>query len=617
MKTSDKEERISKADRREAKEEIEAEERETRRADAPRRFWVFLRRYKSLVRAAAVGNVFTVFLVMLTPLFVKLIIDEAIPGRNVALLVGLAVGLFLANMLQHAVGVWHNTLTHYIGQRTVFDIRKALFHHLQLLHLAFYERARTASLVNRVIHDAIAIQQFVNTAFTTLSNSIVSLVIALGIMMVLNWKIALFCVAALPVYFVIIHRFRKKMKIKQHEVKERQSVLAGMLGETFAGIRVVKSFGQESNEKQRFVHRIRDNFQVELELPLLGQRMNVSLGVLFSAFHVSVLIWGGVSVINGSMTLGSFVAFLSYLMMLFTPIQSLSQLIIVSTNARTGFERILDLMDIRPEILTPVNPVVRSEIVGRVTFDQVRFAYNEEARAIESFSLEVPAGQVVALVGASGSGKSTLMSLLTRFYEVTEGRILIDGVDLRQLDYDFYRQNLGIVQQENFLFSGTVEDNIRYGRPDATEAEVRRAAELANAMEFIERMPEGFQSEVGQGGVTLSGGQRQRIAIARCILKNPRILIFDEATSALDNQSEALIQHSMDTLMKGRTVFIVAHRLTTIRKAHCIVVMERGRIVEQGTHEELMARGGRYGELQQAGADTSEPTVGAVPASIP
>lgn len=586
--------------RREKDDDPGSREREARRADAPRRFWLFARRYQGLIRAAALGNLFTVFLVMLTPLFVKLIIDEAIPGRNVGLLVGLALGLFLANLLQHSVGVWHNTLTHYIGQRTVFDIRKALFHHLQLLHLAFYERARTASLVNRVIHDAIAIQQFVNTAFTTLSNSIVSLLIALGIMMVLNWKIALFCMAALPFYFLIIHRFRRKMKIKQHEVKERQSVLAGMLGETFAGIRVVKSFGQEEQERQRFVHRIKDNFQVELELPLIGQRMNVSLGLLSSAFHVSVLIWGGLSVIRGEMTLGSFVAFLSYLTMLFSPIQSLSQLIIVSTNARTGFERILDLLDIRPEIVPPHNPVVLEDVKGRVTFERVGFAYRGDVRAVEDFQLDVPPGRVVALVGSSGSGKSTLMSLLTRFYDVSEGRILIDGVDLRQLDYDAYRQQLGIVQQENFLFSGTVEDNIRYGRPEASDADVRRAAELANALEFIDRMPEGLQSEVGQGGVTLSGGQRQRIAIARCILKNPRILIFDEATSALDNESEALIQNSMDTLMRGRTVFIVAHRLTTIRKAHQIVVMDRGRIVETGTHDELLARGGRYAELHRA-----------------
>ncbi len=580
------------------KENIWRSDKPFHRDDAPAKFWEFLRKYKDLVFVAAAGNLFTVFLAMLMPLFLKLVIDEAIPGKNGPLLVGLVAASLALQGIRFSVSYGHEMLTHYIGQRTVFDIRKTLFHHLQLLHLSFYERSRTASLVNRVIHDAIAIQNFVNTASSTISNSLVSLVIALGIMFFLDWQITLFCLCALPIYFVVIHRFRWQMKSKQHEVKERQSLLAGMLGETFAGIRVVKSFGQESVERRRFVHTIKDNFDVELELPLIGQRMNVSLGLLFAVFYGVVLLWGGSTVIGGGMSIGSYVAFLTYLTMLFTPIQNLSSLITVSTNARSGFERILDLLDIRPEITQCANPVVPASFEGRVTFDRVAFAYDPERPAIRDFSLDVPAGQVVALVGASGSGKSTLMSLLTRFYDVSDGRILIDGTDLRRLDYDVYRQQLGIVLQENFLFSGTVEENIRYGRPDATDEEIRNAALMANALEFIDEMPEGMTSQIGQAGVTLSGGQRQRIAIARCILKDPRILIFDEATSALDTRSESLIQDSMDTLMRGRTVFIVAHRLTTIRKADRIIVMEKGRMVECGSHDELLKIGGAYSALQ-------------------
>ena len=577
-------------------EDIEEDAGEYLGKDAPQRFWKFLKRHTDLIIIAAAGNVLTVFLVMLLPLFAKLVIDEAIPGKNVGLLVGLAVSLFILQVVRLVAGYAHGYLVSYIGQRTIFDIRRALFHHLQLLHLSFYEKKRTASLVNRVIHDASAIQQFINTAFSTIANSLVSLLMALAIMFILNWSLTLLCLISLPIYFVIIHWYRKRLRAMHHDVKERQSLLAGRLGETFAGIRVVKSFAQEDHERRRFVLQIKDNFYSELQLPLLGARMSCVLGVLFFFTYSAVIIGQGLGSIWGGMSIGSYVAYTTYLWMLFGPIDSLSSLLQASTNARTGFERILCLLDTKPNIREDDNPVVLSDIKGRVHFEHVDFSY-EDKPALIDFDLDVQPGEVVALVGHSGSGKSTLMSLLTRFYDVEKGRILIDGVDLRRLKYDTYRQQLGIVLQENFLFSGTVEENIRYGRPEASDEDVLRAARLANALEFIEEMPEGFRSQVGQGGVTLSGGQRQRIAIARCILKNPRILIFDEATSALDNQSEALIQASMDSLMQGRTVFIVAHRLTTIRKASRIVVMNHGRIVEVGSHEDLLARKGAYYEL--------------------
>ncbi|MFZ4484763.1 MAG: ABC transporter ATP-binding protein, partial [Chthoniobacterales bacterium] len=566
--------------------------------DVPQRFWKFLRRYKNLILVAAAGNVITVFLVMIIPLFAKVIIDEAIPGKNTGLLVGLAAALFLLQAARLAIGFGHNYLVQYVGQRVIFDIRRALFHHLQLLHLAFYEKKRTASLVNRVIHDAAAIQQFVNTAFATLANSAVSLLMALAIMAWLNAPLTLLCAATLPLYFLVIHSFRKKLHAKHHEVKERQSALAGKLGETFAGIRVVKSFGQEDHERKRFVLAIKDNFYSELALPMLGVRMGNAMGLLFFAVYCAVMALLGIQAIGGGITIGGYVAFTSYLWMLFAPVESLSALIQTGANARTGFERILSLLDTKPVVREDDNPLILPSMRGHVQFEHVGFSYDGRP-AIRDFSLDVPTGEIVALVGHSGSGKSTLMGLLTRFYDVTDGRILVDGTDIRRLKCDAYRQQLGIVLQDNYLFSGSVAENIRYGRPEASMEEVVRAARLANALEFIEEMPRGFDSHVGQGGVSLSGGQRQRLAIARCILKDPRILIFDEATSALDTQSESLIQASLDTLMQGRTVFIVAHRLTTIRKAHRIVVMSHGSIVECGTHEELTARRGAYHELSQ------------------
>jgi len=566
------------------------------RPDTPRRFWEILRRYKNLIAVAIVGNIFTVLLIMVVPLFAKLIIDEAIPAKNTGLLIGLAITLFVLQVIRFAIGYGHSFLVTYIGQRAIFDIRRHLFDHLQLLHLSFYERKKTGSLVNRVIYDAQTIQQFINTALAAISNSFVAVIMSLTIMAFLNWRITLFCVATLPIYFAVIHFYRGKLRQKHHEVKERQSILAGRLGETFAGMRVVKSFAQEDHERRRFVLTIKDNFYSEMELPMLGVKMQGVIGVIFFFVYSVAIIFQGMSVVNNQASIGSYVAYTAYLWMLFGPIDVLSALIQSSTNARTGFERILSLLDTKPNIQEDANPVTLTKISGHVQFENVGFSYADRA-TIRNFTLDVQPGEVIALVGPSGSGKSTMMSLLTRFYDATEGRILIDDVDVKRLKYDVYRQHLGIVLQENFLFSGTIEENIRYGRPEAPMEDVVRAAQLANALEFIKEMPGGFHGQVGQGGVSLSGGQRQRIAIARCILKDPKILIFDEATSALDNQSEALIQASMNTLMKGRTVFVVAHRLTTIQKANRIVVMDSGKIAEVGTHEELLQRKGAYYEL--------------------
>ncbi|MFZ4694376.1 MAG: ABC transporter ATP-binding protein [Verrucomicrobiia bacterium] len=564
-------------------------------SEAFRRFWKFVKPYRKLLAVAALGNVLTVFINQSIPLITKFLIDEALPARNVTLVVGVAVVFLFATLVQNVTCYGHDYLLFYSGQRTVFDIRKALFHHLQLLHMAFYERERTASLVNRLIHDVASIQQFISMAFGTIANSLLSLCFAVVVMFFLNWKLTLICLLTLPIYFAITQAFRRRIYRMSHDVKERQSALAGSLGETFSGIKVVKSFGQEDHERRRFVLTIKDNFYPEMDLQVIGRRMWAFLWQLCNTLYAFVLVFGGLSVVRQEMTIGAFVAFTAYLWGLFGPIQNFSALIQVTINARTGFERILTLLDTRPEIVEIPNPIELT-LKGHVLFDRVKFSYGKET-AIEDFNLEVKPGEVIALVGPSGSGKSTLMSLLTRFRDVSEGSLLIDGVDIRKLDYDCYRRQISVVLQDNFLFSGTIEENIRYGKPEATKEEVREAAHLANALEFIEQIPDGFRSRVGQAGVMLSGGQRQRVAIARAILKDPKILIFDEATSALDTQSEQLIQRSLDILMQGKTVFLVAHRLSTIQKAHRIVVLQRGRIVEIGMHQDLLDRKGLYSRL--------------------
>ncbi|MDD2710045.1 MAG: ABC transporter ATP-binding protein [Verrucomicrobiae bacterium] len=561
------------------------------------RFFSFLKPYRNLIAGVVVGNVFTVFLAMLNPLAVKFTIDEAIPSHNTGLMIGIAATFAVLAILRYVVAYGHSYLQYYVGQKVVFDIRKTLFHHLQLLHLSFYEKEKSASLVNRVIYDVSTIQQFMNQSFSLLTNSGVGFFIALAIMSFMNWRLALWCLCTLPMLFVVRRFFNRRLYEKSHDVRERQSSLAGMLGETFSGVKVVKSFGQEDHERRRFVLTLRDNFMPEFDLTMLGVRMGTAIGLMCELTYATVLLLGGWSVFGGNMTAGDFVAFTGYLWNLFGPVQVLSGLIQVGINARTGFERILHILNTRPKVVEAANPVVLSNIKGRVVFNHVGFRYADRP-TIQDFSLDVHPGEVIALVGSSGSGKSTVVSLLTRFHDVETGTILIDGVDLRHLDYDVYRRQIGIVLQDSFLFSSTIEENIRYGKPEATIQEVREAARMANALDFIDEMPEGLKTPVNQGG-TLSGGQRQRIGIARAILKNPRILIFDEATSALDTESERLILQSLDYLMKGKTVFIVAHRLSTVRKANRIVVMDKGAVVEIGSHEELMMRNGPYSRLQQ------------------
>jgi len=566
-----------------------------------RRLGEFLAPYKGILILAAIGNLFTVSIWTLMPIVSKIIIDDAIPSQNATLVVAIAVVVIAVYALKNVVSYCHNFLTQYAGTRVVFDIRRRLFDHLQMLHLSFYEKEKSASLVNRVISDVASINGMIQTAVGVITNSLTSAVLSIVIMAWLNWKLTLLCCSVLPIYYLVYDHYRKKIYDMSHDVRERQSILAGNLGEIISGIKVVRSFAQEDNERRRFVQMIHRNIYPELKLGMTGTKMWLILDWLSSLGLASIFIVGGVSVIYGNMTLGDLVAFIAYLGMLYGPVQNISALTQVVIQARTGFERVLDLLDIRPKITEKPRAIELKDVKGQVRFEEVHFSYDEEPGlpTIRNFTLDVKPGEIVALVGPSGAGKTTIINLLTRFYEVSSGRVLIDEYDIRDVRLKSLRSLFGIVLQENRLFSGTIEENIRYGNPEATMAQIVEAARHANAYEFITQMPDGFASIVGEGGVSLSGGQRQRIAIARAILKNPKVLILDEATSALDNESEALIQDSLEYLMRGKTVFIIAHRLSTIQKADKIVVMERGQIVEMGKHQELLAKGGLYARLYQ------------------
>ncbi|MEI3228460.1 MAG: ABC transporter ATP-binding protein [Lachnospiraceae bacterium] len=487
---------------------------------------------------------------------------------------------------------------HVMGAKIEYDMRAEIFEHYQKLSFSFYDNQKVGALMSRITTDLFDITELMHHGPENIVISVMKIAGAFVIMMCISPSLTAAAFALVPVMFVYAYFFNKKMKRAFKRNREQIAKINSQIEDNLSGIRVVKSFANEEIEKEKFAKGNAGFLNAKKESYRYMGGYHAGLGSFSLLITISVLVAGAVFISDGTVDVTDLITFLLYISILTEPIKTLIDFTEQFQNGYTGFERFLEIMSIEPDIQDAIDAKPLKQVKGAIDFDNVSFRYEENSEKVLShINLHVDAGEYVALVGSSGAGKSTLCSLIPRFYDVTSGTVKIDGQDVRTLQLQSLRNHIGIVQQDVYLFVGTVYDNIRYGKPDATREEVIQAAKNANAHEFIMSLPNGYETDIGQRGIKLSGGQKQRLSIARVFLKNPPILIFDEATSALDNESEKVVQESLERLAKNRTTFVIAHRLTTIQNAKRILVLTENGIEEEGTHEELLARGGIYEKL--------------------
>jgi len=567
--------------------------------------WRLLRPYRRRAAMSVLSLLTATVTALAPPYLAKYALDDAI-GHDVGASLYVIVAVFLAAGIANCVMYYVETyMTGWVGERVLADLRTTLFDHLQRLSLGFYERNRAGVIISRLTNDVEAIDQLVTDGVTVLFQSTLTLIGTAVILFVLDWRLALATCAVLPLMSLATAVFRKRSARAYAAVRERLGLVTATLAEDIAGMRIVQAFTREEAAYANF-RRVAASYRDSNMQTVVISGLYFPAVDLFSSVALAVVLgYGGHLYFQDALTLGTLFAFMLYVQNFFDPVQQLSQLYNTFLSATAALDKIMGVLDEEPEVRDGHGARSLPEIAGRVRFQGVRFRYGRGDEVLHGIDLEVAAGTTVALVGHTGAGKSTIAKLLARFYDPTEGKLTIDGIDLREVTQASLREQLGIVPQEGFLFAGTVRENIAFGRPDVSPEDIVTAARTVGADDFISQLEEGYETQVGERGTRLSLGQRQLIAFARALLADPRILILDEATSSVDIGTERQIETALRRLLADRTAFIIAHRLSTIRGADLIVVLEHGRIVEQGSHDELMRRGGLYTSLYGDWAETA------------
>jgi len=553
---------------------------------------------------------------VLEPWPIKIVVDHLLQSKSLpGWLSGIVFGLFgqnklaILNFAVAAVAViavvgaissyTEKYLTMSVGQWVMHDLRRTLYNHIQRLSLAEHDEARTGDVITRVTSDIEAIQDFISTALLGMVVNALTLVGMIAVMLYINWRFTLIALSIAPALFLVVYSFTRRIKKASRAVRKKQSELVSVVQEVLTSIRVVKAFAREDYEQERFESQSLENVEVALQARTIKAKLLPFVEVLVAAGTCLVLGYGARLALAGQLSAGVLIVFLLYLGKMYKPMRDLSKMTDTISKAVVGYERIQEVLEIESRVrdLPRARPAPRFK--GKIEFDHVSFSYDGEQPVLKDISFQIEPGQVVAIVGPTGTGKTTIISLISRFYDPRSGQVKIDETDIRLFTQKSVREQISFVLQETLLFRAPVWQNIAYGKPDAPRDEIIRAAQLANAHEFIEKMPEGYDTMVGERGVTLSGGQRQRIAIARAIIRNTPILILDEPTSGLDAAAEQIVIEGLNRLMEGRTAVVIAHHLATFRHADVIFVIKDSELVERGTHEELLAAGGLYAELHK------------------
>jgi len=513
---------------------------------------------------------------------------------NFAVLAVIVIALFGA-----VSSYFEKYLTTSVGQWVMHDLRRVLYSHIQRLSLSYHDQKRTGDLISRVTSDIDAVQSLISNVLLGMVVNVLTLVGMVLVMFYLNWQFTLIALAVAPGLFWVVYHYTRRIKQASRAVRRKEGDVVSVLEEVLSSIRVVKAFAREDYEQERFEKESLESVERALEARSVKAKLAPLVEVIVACGTCLVLWYGARLVISGGLTSGELLVFLLYLGKMYKPMRELSKMTDTISKADVGWERIREVLENEMQVRDVRGAKAAPRLKGEIEFDKVSFSYDGNGRVLQDLSLKIEPGQVAALVGPTGAGKTTIVSLLPRFYDQTSGLIKIDGYDIRRFKIKSLRQQMSFVLQEALLFRATVAQNIAYGKPEAMRWEIKRAAELSNAAEFIDRMPDGYETMIGERGVTLSGGQRQRITIARAIIRNAPMLILDEPSAGLDSASEKLVFDALANLMRGKTSIVIAHRLATVRRADIIFVIDKGHVVESGTHEELLAQGGLYSQLYE------------------